>query len=225
MTDKGEPLVQILDPATGTGTFLAHIIDHVADAKNPKRQPSKAWNEYVANSLLKRLHGFELMMAPYTIAHLKLGLKLAQTGYTFGKDEQPSRVPDQYAGKAGRDVRGAAGDGLPVPRGEQANVVKRRAPIMVVIGNPPYSGHSANDMPEDWIKLNDYYFVDGKPLGERNPKWLQDDYVKFIRFGQWRIEHTGEGVLALITNNGFLDNPTFRGMRQHLLRTFKKSTY
>ena len=101
---------------------------------------------------------------------------------------------------------------------------------MVVLGNPPYSGHSANS---SWVmvgkkkKLNfigqlmqDYYFVDGKPLGEKNPKWLQDDYVKFLRWGQWRIERTGKGVLALISNNGYLDNPTFRGMREQLMTTF-----
>jgi predicted helicase len=116
---------------------------------------------------------------------------------------------------------------------EEANAasrVKRDLPIMVVLGNPPYSGHSANsswEMVGKRKKLNfigqllqDYYFVDGKPLGEKNPKWLQDDYVKFIRWGQWRIEQTGAGVLAFITNNGYLDNPTFRGMRQQLMNTF-----
>src|SRR5437879_3279364 len=104
---------------------------------------------------------------------------------------------------------------------------------MVILGNPPYSGHSANS---SWKQtresrkeltfigklIQDYYKVDGVSLGERNPKWLQDDYVKFIRFAQWRIEKTGEGILAFITNNGYLDNPTFRGMRQSLMRSFSK---
>jgi predicted helicase len=92
--------------------------------------------------------------------------------------------------------------------------------VMVVLGNPPYSGHSANK--SEWIAglVKDYYYVDGLPLGERNPKWLQDDYVKFIRFGQWRIDRTGSGILAFITNHGYLDNPTFRGMRQSLDKTF-----
>jgi predicted helicase len=102
---------------------------------------------------------------------------------------------------------------------------------MVVLGNPPYSGHSANT--GQWIadllrghdtltgkQTANYFEVDGKPLGERNPKWLNDDYVKFIRFAQWRIEQTGYGVLAFITNHGYLDNPTFRGMRQSLMETF-----
>jgi predicted helicase len=118
---------------------------------------------------------------------------------------------------------------------EEANAasrVKRDLPIMVVLGNPPYSGHSANSSWEiikgkkrpNFIGqlLRDYYFVDGKPLDEKNPKWLQDDYVKFIRWGQWRIERTGAGVLAFITNHGYLDNPTFRGMRQQLMNTFNE---
>ena len=65
--------------------------------------------------------------------------------------------------------------------------------------------------------------MDGQPLGEKNPKWLQDDYVKFIRWGQWSIERTGAGILAFITNNGYLDNPTFRGMRQRLLKAFTRN--
>lgn len=91
---------------------------------------------------------------------------------------------------------------------------------MVVVGNPPYSGHSENK--GEWISnlLKDYYQVDGQPLGERNPKYLQDDYVKFIQFSQWRIEKTGMGILAFITNHGYLDNPTFRGMRRSLDKTF-----
>ncbi len=98
---------------------------------------------------------------------------------------------------------------------------------MVVLGNPPYSVNSSNaavdaeGRPNFIGKLiHEYYSVDGAPLGERNPKSLQDDYVKFIRFGEWRISRTGHGVLAFITNHGYLDNPTFRGMRQHLMQTF-----
>jgi len=118
---------------------------------------------------------------------------------------------------------------------EEANAasrVKRDLPIMVVLGNPPYSGHSANS---SWEIINgkkrlnfigqllrDYRIVDGKPLDEKNPKWLQDDYVKFIRWAQWRIERTGAGVLVFITNHGYLDNPTFRGMRQQLMKTFNE---
>ena len=120
---------------------------------------------------------------------------------------------------------------------KEAGQAKEDVPVMVVLGNPPYSGHSANN--GTWIKnllrgkdskdvvkkdteddTSNYFKVDGKPLGERNPKWLNDDYVKFIRFAQWRIDQTGHGVLAFVTNHGYLDNPTFRGMRQSLLASF-----
>ena len=100
--------------------------------------------------------------------------------------------------------------------------VKKETPILVILGNPPYSGHSANK--GDWIKdqIETYKMVDGKPLGEKNPKWLQDDYVKFIRFAQWKIDQIGEGVLGFITNHSYLDNPTFRGMRQSLIDSFNE---
>jgi len=102
----------------------------------------------------------------------------------------------------------------------EAAGVKLDIPVMVVIGNPSYSGHSENK--SEWVGglVKDYYFVDGLPLGEKNPKWLQDDYVKFIRFSQWRIDKTGTGILAFVTNHGYLDNPTFRGMRQSLANSF-----
>lgn len=102
---------------------------------------------------------------------------------------------------------------------------------MVMLGNPPYSGHSANK--GAWISrllrgqdgekpTGSYFHVDGRPLGERNPKWLNDDYVKFMRFAQRRIERTGEGVLGFVTNHSYLDNPTFRGMRHSLMEAFDK---
>ena len=103
---------------------------------------------------------------------------------------------------------------------DEATSIKQDEPVMVIVGNPPYSGHSVNNGP--WISnlLKDYQQVDGQPLGEKNSKWLQDDYVKFIRFSQWRIQKTGMGILAFITNHGYLDNPTFRGMRHSLDKTF-----
>jgi predicted helicase len=112
---------------------------------------------------------------------------------------------------------------------KNAEKVKAEIPILVIMGNPPYSGISANN--GEWIEkllkenvdgVQSYYEVDGKQLGEKNPKWLQDDYVKFIRFAQWKINHVGEGVLGFITNHSYLDNPTFRGMRQSLMKTFNE---
>jgi predicted helicase len=205
----------ILDPATGTATFLYFVIDQIHQ-KFAKQ--AGAWDDYVAKHLLNRIFGFELLMAPYSIAHLKLGMQLKDTGYKFESDqrlgiyltntlEEAAKKSDQLFANWISDEANAAAK------------IKRDDPILVVLGNPPYSGISANR--GEWITrlIDNYRVVDGKPLGEKKV-WLSDDYVKFLRFGQWRIERTGQGVLAFITNHGYLDNPTFRGMRQSLMNAF-----
>ncbi|WP_269538975.1 type ISP restriction/modification enzyme [Cerasicoccus fimbriatus] len=243
-----DPAVKILDPATGTGTFLSEVIAHIhqsfKDANN-----LGAWDaSYIEEKLTPRLFAFELLVAPYTIAHLKLNLQLRDScpGYAQGKRrlnvyltntlEPPQAHPE-----------------LPLVEfvSNENNLgaqIKAREDILVILGNPPYSGHSANlskdakgkltaigkllhgepiieadkqlKLKADARKQPNYFQCDGKPLGERNPKWLNDDYVKFIRFAQWRIDRTGEGVVGYITNHGYLDNPTFRGMRQALMQSF-----
>ncbi len=209
--------VLILDPATGTGTFLHGVIDHIYESfKNKKGM----WSGYVSQHLLPRLFGFELLMAPYTVAHIKLGLQLKELGYDF---EQAQRLQIYLTNTLQEAFQIPPADGFTDwirDEADKAKDVKQDIPVMVVLGNPPYSYESKNT--GDWIVslVRDYYQVDGKPLNERNPKGLQDDYVKFIRFAQWRIEQTGYGVLAFITNHGYLDNPTFRGMRQSLMETF-----
>jgi predicted helicase len=160
-------------------------------------------------------------MAPYAVAHLKLGLLLQETGYQFKSDQRLGIYLTNTLEEAFKKSEQLAGfNEYIVDEANAAAEIKKDKPIMVVLGNPPYSGHSANKSP--WAKqlVEIYKMVDGKPLGEKNPKWLQDDYVKFIRFGQWRIERTGQGVLGFITNHAYLDNPTFRGMRQSLMNTF-----
>jgi len=228
---KGEcHKVLILDPAVGTGSFLYGAIDHIHE-RLLERGQAGAWSSYVSKHLLPRIFGFELLMAPYAVAHMKLGLQLAETGYDFKSGER-LRVYLTNTLEEAIDVVG-----LPVfaewlaREANAAAAVKQEAPVMVVLGNPPYSGQSANI--GKWIvdllhghdshleqATGNYFQVDGKPLGEKNPKWLNDDYVKFIRFAQWRIERTGYGILAFITNHSYLDNPTFRGMRRSLMETF-----
>ena len=231
--------VMILDPATGTATFLVEVIDVIYKtlvAKWKKQgksaaQIQAAWNEYVPTSLLPRLYGYELMMAPYAIAHMKIGLKLYETGYRFASDQRANiyltnalEEPSQLAQGSAASLFEALGH-----ESQAVNDVKRDVHFTVVIGNPPYSGQSANTSKNDdgsWNfigkLLQEYYQLDGKPLGEKNPKWLQDDYVKFLRFGQWNIQRPQIGILAMITNHGYLDNPTFRGMRQQLLIDFQQ---
>lgn len=222
--------VQILDPAAGTGTFLYETIRHIHEALSPNRGLWAGERGYVAQHLLPRLHGFELMMAPYAVAHMKLGWLLKETGYDFPHDER-LRV---YLTNTLEEAEIVAGPLLALANqiareANAASKVKAECPIMVILGNPPYSGLSANmnEWIDDLLKkplpldggAQGYYTVDGEPLGEKKV-WLQDDYVKFIRFGQYRIERTGYGVLGFITNHGYLENPTFRGMRQSLMATF-----
>lgn len=210
--------VQILDPAVGTGTFLAEVVKQIAP--KVKGVAEGMWSAYIEKDLIPRLHGFELLMASYAMCHMKLDMVLTELGYkptgtqprlsvylTNSLEEgEPANQTLPFAQWLSNEVK-------------QANSIKRDMPIMVVIGNPPYSGISQNM--GDWIVslIEDYKYVDGKHFGERK-HWLHDDYVKFIRFSEHLIEKNGDGVLGFITNHGYLDNPTFRGMRWHLMQTF-----
>lgn len=211
--------VLILDPACGTGTFLHGVIDHIHEHIVSKGQAG-LWPGYVSEHLLPRLFGFELLMAPYAVAHLKLGLQLQETGYDFKSGERLRIYMTNTLEAATRPAQPELFAGLIAEEANAASEIKSDKPVMVILGNPPYSYESQNL--GKWIGalVRDYYECDGEPLGERNPKGLQDDYVKFIRFAQWKIEKTGHGVLAFISNHGYLDNPTFRGMRRSLMKTF-----
>ena len=225
------PRVLILDPAAGTGTFLREAVATIRTTVEGKGLGG-AWPDYVRDHLLPRLFGFELLMAPYAICHLKLALEIGGTESGF-------KMPDGqrlgvFLTNALEEAHEEAERGTLFARevareAAGADAVKREKPVMVVLGNPPYSGHSANK--GAWISgllrgsdgpdaTGSYFKLDGQPLGERNSKWLNDDYVKFVRFAQWRIEQTGEGVLGFVTNHSYLDNPTFRGMRRSLMETF-----
>jgi len=212
--------VQILDPATGTGTFLAEVVKHIY-----KRFAGQQgiWSNYVESHLLPRLNGFEILMASYAMAHLKLDLLLRETGYRPQKDQRFKIYLTNSLEEFHPDT-GTLFAGWLSSEANEANHIKRDTPVMVVLGNPPYSGESANK--GKWIMnlMEDYKKEPGDKikLKERNPKWVNDDYVKFLRYGQYFIEKNGEGVLAFINPHGFLDNPTFRGMRWNLLKTYDK---
>jgi len=206
--------VQILDPATGTGTFLAEVVKQI----HQKFEGQKGiWSKYVENDLITRLNGFELLMASYAMAHLKLDLLLSETGFNPTKDQR-LRVYLTNSLEESHPDAGTLFSNWLSDEANEANQVKRDAPVMVVIGNPPYSVSSTNKSP--WIeKLTADY---KKDLNERNIQPLSDDYIKFIRFGQHFIDKNGEGVLAYISNNSFLDGMIHRQMRKHLLESFDK---
>ncbi|MCK5460517.1 N-6 DNA methylase [Candidatus Gracilibacteria bacterium] len=206
--------VQILDPAVGTGTFLNEVIHEIH--KSFKGQEGM-WQGYAKDHLLPRLHGFELMMASYTMAHLKLGVTLAELGYK-GKERLSVWLTNSLE-KGVHEFPNLFMSQWLTEESHQASWIKSELPIMVVLGNPPYSGESFN---KNNTGHNVYKVEPGgkQKLQEQNSKWLNDDYVKFIRFAESQVEKTGEGVVSFITPHGYLDNPTFRGMRWHLMKTF-----
>jgi len=211
--------VTVLDPAAGTLTFLAETAKTAVNEFSVN-YGSGGKDQLIKNHILKNFYAFELMMAPYAVGHLKMGFLLEELGYKLHKDDRFKLYLTNTL-----ELEDLAQSSLPgmsslSEESHSAGKIKKEQPILVVLGNPPYSGRSVNK--GKWIskEIREYYKVDGKDLGEKNPKWLQDDYVKFIRFAQWKIDSAGEGVLGFITNHSYLDNPTFRGMRQSLMNSF-----
>ncbi|MBN2187530.1 MAG: N-6 DNA methylase, partial [Dehalococcoidia bacterium] len=203
----------ILDPAVGTATFLYMVINEIYQAIAGKGQQG-LWNNYVADKLLPRIFGFELLMAPYAVAHLKLGLLLQETGYKFKTDQRLGIYLTNTLEEAIKHSETLFAQWIT----EEANAaarVKKDEPIMVVLGNPPYSVSSLNR--GEWIDtlIDDYK----QGLNEKKLN-IDDDYIKFIRFAQWRIDSTDFGILGFITNNSYLDGLTHRRMREYLLESF-----
>ena len=211
--------VQILDPAVGTGTFISATIRIIYKRLLKSGQKGR-WPTYVHHDLLPRLHGFELMMAPYTIAHLKLSMAFKETGFKYFNRRLGIYLTNSLEESVTReDLLHSFGFAKSIAEeSKEASVIKNETPIMVVIGNPPYFGESSNKhyTGHDVYKRES----DGRKLQERNSKWLNDDYVKFIRFAESMVERSREGIVSMITAHGWIDNPTFRGMRWHLLNTF-----
>ena len=208
--------VTVLDFACGTGTFLLNVFKQALDSAH--RYGDKGFvNKMLNERLINRYYGFELLVAPYVVAHLKISEYLKEQGYSLWDGKRLSVY-----------LTNTLSNNEPKPfgfmphlsrEGKEANRIKNED-VLVVMGNPPYSGHSANK--GAWIDdfMKDYFVVDGNPLNERNPKWLNDDYVKFLRFAQWKMEKLKQGVVGVITNHSYLDNPTFRGMRQSLMNSY-----
>jgi len=259
-------MVTVLDPAAGTLTFLAEAAKlAVEEFVNKYGEGGK--ENFIKEHVLKNFYAFELMMAPYAVGHLKMSFLLGELGYKLQEDDRFKLYLTNTL-----EMEELAQSELPgmsslSEESHLAGKVKKEQPILVILGNPPYSGISANLSEKEMIitkgntyvtdyqiqedKVNAYFklisqtkkarrevkvkqktwigeliehykIIDGQWLKEKNPKWLQDDYVKFIRFAQWKINQAGEGVLGFITNHSYLDNPTFRGMRQSLMNSFNE---
>ena len=211
--------VQLLDVATGTGTFLAEAVKQIYRRFEGQEG---LWSRYVDNDLLPRLHGFELLMASYAMCHMKLDLLLRETGYKPLDSKKPPRV-GVYLTNSLEEHHPDADTLFASWLSHEANAasrIKKDTPIMIAFGNPPYNGESINK--GEWImNLMQGYKQEpsGGKLKEKNSKWVNNDYAKFIRMGEYFIDKNGEGVLAYITSHSYLDGPIFRGMRYHLLKT------
>ncbi|MFQ5964715.1 MAG: type ISP restriction/modification enzyme, partial [Candidatus Scalinduaceae bacterium] len=233
--------VTVLDPAAGTLTFLAEA-GKLAIQEFITKYGEAGKKDLIKEHILKNFYAFELMMAPYAVGHLKMSFLIEEFGYKLQDSDRFKLYLTNTLEM--EDLAESVFPGMSSLAEEShlAGKVKKQQPILVLLGNPPYSGHSFNPS-EKWVsytnqksgketrrkkktwigkRIEDYKIVDGKELGEKNPKWLQDDYVKFIRFSQWKIDQAGEGVLGFITNHSYLDNPTFRGMRQSLTNSFNE---
>ena len=217
--------VTLLDPAGGTLTFPAEAMKLAVEEYKSKYGDGNI-HAFLRNHILKNFYAFELMMAPYAIGHLKMGFLFEELGLTMQDDERFKLYLTNTLEMEVLDEIHIPGLSSLSEESHLAGKVKQDQPILVIMGNPPYSGISSNknDWTEKLLKTNldgaqSYYEVDGKPLGEKK-LWLQDDYVKFLRFAQWKIQKAGFGIVAMITNHSYLDNPTFRGMRQSLIKTF-----
>jgi len=223
--------VTVLDPASGTLTFLAEAAKLAANEFVVKYGEGDK-KGFIKEHILQNFYAFELMMAPYAVGHLKMSFLLEELGYSLQKEDRVKLYLTNTLDMEDLDQTRVPGMSSLSEESHLAGRVKKEQPILAILGNPPYSGHSANK--GGWIdrllkngythgngiKDDGYYHVDGKPIGEKNPKWLQDDYVKFIRFSQWKIDQAGEGVLGFITNHSYLDNPTCKGMRKSLMNSF-----
>lgn len=225
------PAVQILDPATGTGTFLRQTILQIYEnfqqkhKGEPKAAVAVLWNKYVDESLLPRLNGFELMMAPYAVAHMKLAMVLKDTGYDFSGEHRLNVFLTNSLEKAGNsDNQLTLFDDPLATESVEANKAKKNGGINICIGNPPYNGSSSNN--NEWIMMlmDDYKKEPGTniQLQERNSKFVNDDYVKFFRYVQSLVHNAESGIVAFINPHGYLDAPTFRGIRWSLLTDFEK---
>jgi len=232
---KNEPFVLILDPATGTATFIVETIDvinrHLTEkwkkARMNDAQRAAAWNDYVPKHLLPRLFAYELMMAPYAIAHMKVGLKLAETGYQFASEERVRIYLTNALEPAQQQLRLPDFEPL-AHEAEAVNRVKREKRFTVVIGNPPYSDASQNMSQSTAVLIEPFRYYKGDRIKEKGAirfeHVINNDYVKFIGLSQNVANKAGRCLISLITSNSFLSGKSFRGVRDALVNSFSKIT-
>jgi len=206
--------VTLLDPAAGTLTFVVQAIKQV-QKELEERNKGGLIKSYIEEHILPHFHAFEILVAPYTVGHFKVSMVLEEMGYKFKEGERfQFYLTNTLEMKEPKQISFLIDL---AKKGQEAKRIKERVPILVVLGNPPYSVSSENK--SDFIEgLMDDYKEDVRE--ERNIQPLSDDYIKFIRFAHWKIDQAGKGILGFISNNSYLSGVIHRGMRRKLLETF-----
>jgi hypothetical protein len=230
--DPASPFVNVLDPALGTGTFLVEVIDVIEEelktrwriSGNSPNEIKELWIDYVDRYLLRRLNGFEIMMAPFVISHLKLGLRLFESGYKFSSKTQINIHLTNALEEAENQNNQLEGiSPILATEVRLTNEAKEHGVFTVIVGNPPYSSISRNKNKFIDLAVGRYSETDEGPIKERsNRNHLQDDYVKFIALCHVALEKSGAGVLTLISNSSFLSGAWTRGMRYQLVKSFNR---
>ena len=210
--------VKVLDPASGTLTFLAEatkkaintFVEYFGDGDK---------NGFIKRHILKDFYGFELMMSPYAIAHLKMSYLLQEQGYTLDNEDRFQLYLTNTLDAKIVDMPELPGLTSLAEEAEEANKIRKHTPVLAIIGNPPYSiaSYNKSEFETDLMRL---YKKDVKD--EKNIQILSDDYIKFIRYCHWKIEKSGNGVIGLITKNTYLNIAAAKGLRKQLLLTFDK---
>jgi predicted helicase len=209
-----DPTVTFLDPAAGTLTFFTTAIK-LAFEQIRKKGKLGTFNLLVRDHILKNYYAFELLLAPYVVGHFKANIVLNDLGYTLESDERIQYFLTNTL-EIGEIQQKRLLPAL-AKESERATEVKEKVPILVIAGNPPYSVRSENKSKfiEELMEL-----YKQKVKDERNIQPLSNDYLKFIRFVQWKIEQIGKGMIGLITDNSYLTGLIHRGVREELLETF-----
>lgn len=226
-TDSLENSVTLLDPAVGTGTFFVEATEKAIEEVKSKYSKSKDFiTQFIRNHILKHFFAFEILIAPYVVSHLKTLFNLSREGFEFTEKEKlkiflTNTLEFPKDKKEEQKILGTLFEQKLLEEQVNALEVKKQTPILIIIGNPPYSVSSQNkvDTETEFGKFYESY-KENVLKEEKNIKPLSDDYIKFLAFAHWKINQTGKGIIGMITNNSYLDGIIHRDMRKKLYDDF-----
>jgi type I restriction-modification system DNA methylase subunit len=224
-SNSSKDSVTLLDPAVGTGTFFIEAIDKALEEVKNKYSKSKDFiTQFIRNHILKHFFAFEILIAPYVVSHLKTLFNLTKQGFEFTENDKLNIFLTNTLEFHRKETEGGLVglfEKVLVTEQEKALEVKKKIPILVIIGNPPYSVSSQNKV-DPKTSFGKFYesYKEKVRKEERNIQPLSDDYIKFLAFAHWKIYQTGKGIVGMITNNSYLDGLIHRDMRKKLYNDF-----